>query len=476
MAHTCSEVSILSDEIEKPASAKWVLYTLLALVILRLFVAASLPLAADEAYYWSWSENLGLGYYDHPPGIAYLIALSGVVFGEGELGVRGAGIVLHSAVVWGLIRTFPRANSWLMLLLLVGAPLFLIGGLLATPDSPLLIGWALAIIGAKRDDWRILGMGVAVAILSKMTGLLLLLAVMIVYRKRASWLTKVAILQVVVLSPHFIWSIGQGGAPYLFQLEHGLGGGFGFLGLGEAYAGQLLMVGPFLVFATVRWFAEREPLMGERSNQLLIIGAAITFLAYSISAAFGTSEINWVAPAWLSALVGLTMVSERRSRLVWVGGLTHGILGGFLLAQALGPLWTFPKGPTDRFYYGQSIGERVAEWQLPVVASHYQFAALAQFYGGVPATTIPEFWRADQYDISRTSLPEEALLVLPMNQEEAVLYASQWYSLEELESIRAWRGERKIGEWALYRGALLEEVLRSDDVPEPHEPSDGTLQ
>ena len=464
----------MSDELGKPASAKWVIHTLVALVIIKLAVAASLPLAADEAYYWSWSESLSLGYYDHPPAIAYLIALSGVVFGDGELGVRGAGIVLHGAVVWGLIRAFPRANSWLMLLLLAGAPLFLVGGLLATPDSPLLIGWALAIIGAKRDDWRILGGGVAVAILSKMTGLLLLLAVLIVYRKRASLLAKVAVLQAVVLFPHFIWCIEQGGAPYLFQLEHGLGGGFDLLGLFEGFAGQLLMIGPFLVFAAGRWFVESESHKGERSDQLLIVGATFTFLAYTLSAVIGSSEINWTAPAWMSVLVGLAMVTERRARLVWVGGWTHGILGAFLLAQALGPLWTFPKGPTDRFYYGESIGERADEWQLPVVASHYQFAALAQFYGGVQATTIPEFWRDDQYDMSRTYLPEEALLVLPMNQEEAVFSASQWYSLDELESIRAWRGDRRVGEWALYRGALLEEALRGSNVPESVEPSSGS--
>jgi 4-amino-4-deoxy-L-arabinose transferase-like glycosyltransferase len=456
----------------EPASAKAVSYTLLVLVTLKLVVAAVLPLAADEAYYWSWSEALSWGYYDHPPAIAYLITLSSTLFGDGELGVRGAGILLHGAVVWGLIRAFPKANSWLMLLLLAGAPLFMFGGILATPDSPLLIGWALAIIGSKRDDWRVVGLGVAIAVLSKMTGLLLLFAVAFVYRRRRGWLVKAAIPCAILLAPHLIWSVAHEGAPYLFQLEHGLGGGLNLLGLFEGLGGQLLLVGPFLVVAGGIWLVNCLSTTSDRTQELLVVGAITTLTAYMLASVTGSSEVNWAAPAWLSIMVGLTMVSSRRVRLVWLGGWSHGILGGFLVAQALGPLWSFPKGPTDRFYYGEAIGDRVAEWGLPVVASHYQYAALAQFYGGVDVTTIPDFWRDDEYDLSRSSLPDEALLILPMNQEAAVFSAGRWYSMEQLESIKAWRGDRRVGEWALYRGALLEEGLRSSIVLQPDEPID----
>ena len=31
------------------------------------------PVNPDEAYYILWSNNLSLGYYDHPPMIAWLI-------------------------------------------------------------------------------------------------------------------------------------------------------------------------------------------------------------------------------------------------------------------------------------------------------------------------------------------------------------------------------------------------------------------
>ena len=41
--------------------------------IISLFI----PLVADEMYYLEWSQHLDLGYFDHPPMVAYLIWLSG---------------------------------------------------------------------------------------------------------------------------------------------------------------------------------------------------------------------------------------------------------------------------------------------------------------------------------------------------------------------------------------------------------------
>ena len=68
--------------------------TVLALVALRLVVAAWTPLTFDEAYYWMWSKNLAGGYYDHPPAVAYVIRAGTMIAGDTELGVRLASILL----------------------------------------------------------------------------------------------------------------------------------------------------------------------------------------------------------------------------------------------------------------------------------------------------------------------------------------------------------------------------------------------
>ena len=63
-------------------------------------MAAVLPLSADEAYYWLWSEHLAAGYYDHPPAIAFLIRCGTWLSATAEWGVRFAGVLLSIAASW----------------------------------------------------------------------------------------------------------------------------------------------------------------------------------------------------------------------------------------------------------------------------------------------------------------------------------------------------------------------------------------
>jgi hypothetical protein len=48
----------------------WAVAALGALTLLRLAIAAWVPLAPDETYYWVWSRALAPGYPDHPPMVA----------------------------------------------------------------------------------------------------------------------------------------------------------------------------------------------------------------------------------------------------------------------------------------------------------------------------------------------------------------------------------------------------------------------
>ncbi len=68
--------------------SRWALVALIALTLLRLVVAASVPLAPDEAYYWVWSRALAAGYPDHPPMVALWIRIGTTLAGDSALGVR----------------------------------------------------------------------------------------------------------------------------------------------------------------------------------------------------------------------------------------------------------------------------------------------------------------------------------------------------------------------------------------------------
>ena len=53
-----------------------VLLLFIGIVLLHLVFNSKLQIHFDEAYYWVWSQNLQLSYFDHPPMIAYLIKLT----------------------------------------------------------------------------------------------------------------------------------------------------------------------------------------------------------------------------------------------------------------------------------------------------------------------------------------------------------------------------------------------------------------
>ena len=67
-----------------------VLLITVALTIVRLVTlfASPLELYPDEAQYWLWSRTLDFGYYSKPPLIAWIIAASTTVFGDGEWAIR----------------------------------------------------------------------------------------------------------------------------------------------------------------------------------------------------------------------------------------------------------------------------------------------------------------------------------------------------------------------------------------------------
>ena len=127
---------------------------LVGLAIVQWVVGSRIPLDPDESYYWEWSRRLALGYYDHPPAIAYLIRAGTVIFGPTALGVRfvpilanlGGGLMML-LIARRLGGARAARNSALLVLSL---PILAAWLLLATPDCPLFLTSGLALYAAVR--------------------------------------------------------------------------------------------------------------------------------------------------------------------------------------------------------------------------------------------------------------------------------------------------------------------------------------
>ncbi|MDQ8153882.1 MAG: glycosyltransferase family 39 protein, partial [Gemmatimonadota bacterium] len=157
---------------------------LVAGTVIRFVVAAFVPLISDEAYYWEWSRRLAAGYFDHPPAIAWLIALGG----DSVFGVRVGAVLAGFLAGWAILRTARRlggdgAALWASLIFAC-LPLAAAGYVLATPDAPLFcaLAWTLhAVVEALEQPvrsrasllwWCIAGVAIGVAMFSKYTSVL----------------------------------------------------------------------------------------------------------------------------------------------------------------------------------------------------------------------------------------------------------------------------------------------------------------
>ena len=117
-------------------SSRWLVAGAFAVYLI---LSALLPAVDDEVYYWCWSKELQWSYYDHPPMTAVLIYLSTSVFGDTVFGFRFFACVASAFAIYVIDRLTPfKPFVWA----LIFSPLFTIGAVLMTPDSPLVMCWA----------------------------------------------------------------------------------------------------------------------------------------------------------------------------------------------------------------------------------------------------------------------------------------------------------------------------------------------
>lgn len=145
--HLRLAINLLSKKIRN-----FLLFTL----VIKILLASFIPLFSDEAYYWIWSKNMQLSYYDHPAMVAWLIKLGSVVFPfHNELSVRLFFIILSTATLWIWKKISEHnkisENTQLIILSLICLnPLLGIGSILATPDVPLIFFWSLSFLAFNR--------------------------------------------------------------------------------------------------------------------------------------------------------------------------------------------------------------------------------------------------------------------------------------------------------------------------------------
>jgi hypothetical protein len=321
-----------------PMNASTVFWSLWALLLAaRLWLASTLPLFGDEAFYWLESRRLAWAHDDVPGMTPWLIAAGTALVGDSRLGVRLPFVALGAFTAWFLMTSarsaFGRAaGAWAGVAALL-LPLFAVNGVLALPDVPLTLAVLCCAEGLRRlvasdgrDGRVLLAVGLALGCLSHYRFVLALGAGSLwllldpqgrhLLRQRGVWLAGAAGMA-LGLAPLLWQQWWQGGQGFAFQFAERHPWQFQREGLFDPLL-QALVVTPgmfvlLLLAALAAWRRREDAAVRVWGGTGMILLAGLVLVAPFADTE--RSRLHWTLPAWLLlAMLLPTMASQWRRR------------------------------------------------------------------------------------------------------------------------------------------------------------------
>jgi 4-amino-4-deoxy-L-arabinose transferase-like glycosyltransferase len=482
----------------------------------RLLFATIIPVFPDEAYYWLWSRNLAAGYFDHPPVVALLIRLGGLLFAPLGLDATGlavrfgpilAGWIASLATVGMANRLGGAAAALRASLVMAVMPLAAAGLVLATPDAGVLAATAVTLyclmralesnVGS-RDSlrwWAATGFALGLAFTSKYTSIFLPIAVLIAVMVRGDLRVRLreagpyvaCVIAAAVFLPVLLWNAKHDWISFLFQIHHGLSAPKGSALLaawkheGDFFGGQAALASPILfvmmAIVVVRSFRATAPSVCFAFG----VVAVVSFGFFVYSGVRQRVEPNWPAPAYIPAIVLLSTASWTPRGEGWLrGGIGLAAVMSFLIyVQALIPIlplkpakdpiarafgWAELAAAADSTAYAARVETTRRTW---LAGDRYQEASELAFHiPGHPTTFSTNLaGRVNQFDLwpsfARTAKPGDNLILVVDDSEQphaAVAAMSPYFDEMRrgaLVTMRRGRGEiglRRIWELRGYHG------------------------
>ncbi len=303
-----------------------VLVLFILVVFIQLMFNQNLQLHYDEAYYWVWSKNLQLSYYDHPPMIAYLIHLT-TLASDKEFFIRLTGIICSSLTIIMMYltarRLFNQKTADITVILALAWPLLEGNFFITTIDCPLLLFWSIAVyflarglVNQERTYLYLAGIAIGLDLLSKYTAILILPGVFI-YLLLSSQNRKLLvtpriylslILTVIVFSPVILWNYQHQWVSFLFQFHHGVPADkhINLAGLGDYVGSTIGAANPFISLPLLVFiFIKRKVIIKDERYLFLLSLFTFVVLFFGYNSLYKFMEANWVAPAFISGIIFL---------------------------------------------------------------------------------------------------------------------------------------------------------------------------
>ena len=384
------------------------------LLLLNLLQAYLTPLIYDETYYWYYSQNMAWGYFDHPPMVALLAKISGLIF-TGELGVRFLGCLLGPGTVlilWSLVEHEKKEKYVpLFFLLVFSMVLFNVYGFFTLPDTPLLFFTALFLWLYKKFLEKntfglalLLGLCMAALLYSKYHAVLVILFVVLSNIKlvlnKYAWLSVLVALLAYV--PHFIWLYQNDFVSVKYHLFERPNQPYEFDEFTLGYVLNLI-VNFGLLFPWFYWALFKTKAHDKFQRSLIFVTYGI-ILFFFLSSFHRRAQAQWVIAICIPmVIIAFNYLKNREGHKKWFWRI--GVVSTLLIFYARAWLVYHPlipfmgyetHGPKE---WVQTLNEIVGD--TPVVFENsYRRAPMYSFYSGNPAFSLNNIhYRQNQYSI-----------------------------------------------------------------------------
>ena len=378
--------------------ARAVFVTLWAVVlVVKLIIAARLPLFVDEAFYWQEGQHLAAAYSDLPGLTAWMTRAGVELFGAHPLGVRALFLLLGALLPWMVMligsRWFGAVAGWQAGSLAAAMPLSATLGILAVPDVPMafaavvcLAAGAYLLRGVAAKGVILLALGLVVGALSHyrflgvigfgFIALLLMPEGRRVLRDPRVWVALS--IGVVAWLPLLAWNADHNDAGLRFQLVDRHPWQFALDGA------VFLVIQPLLVTPILFWSMLQVSLHGlrQRTSQRVqwhyfaLAGGVSTALVFLLGFFTDIERISfhWPLPGYLALLLVVPVAAHRWPRALrrWGARL---VLAGTVLALGYYLMAGSPalrQALADSKFYPRNF----ASWQVLATAVEQELAAM----------------------------------------------------------------------------------------------------
>jgi 4-amino-4-deoxy-L-arabinose transferase-like glycosyltransferase len=373
-------------------------------LLVKLLLSALIPLSADEAYYWVWSQFPQLSYYDHPAMAAWLFKLGSFLPGAF---IRWPAVILFhlSFLLWfKFLKTILNSRQlefWFALCLF--CPLTGFGSVILTPDIPLFVFFSLSLYffvrALEKDtlkDYIFFGVALGFGFVSKYSiviAAVLMLSYLIVEKKwehlKAKKLSLVVLFGLIFSMPVIIWNYQNGFKSFAFQLEHGLGKtDWKWSWTTDYLLGMLFILFPLNLYRAT----QSKSLRFNNLFKILAFGGLGFFLFTSFRRPV---ELNWpmiFIPCLYILAVSTFQKSDFRKNIIYWSLI-------YVTIFILGSTNTFPpiREKLNEPYRAQGWKELPQRYS-PLYASTYQLSSLMWWTSQSQVLKLPGSSRYDFFD------------------------------------------------------------------------------